>query len=41
LIDHFFPLIHIRGSGVGSVCAPKSWHYNQLDDCGHYLDTIT
>jgi hypothetical protein len=21
---------------VGSVCTPKSWHYNQLDDCGHY-----
>jgi hypothetical protein len=19
-----------------SICAPKSWHYNQLDDCGHY-----
>ena len=18
------------------MCAPKSWHYNQLDDCGHY-----
>jgi hypothetical protein len=24
------------GRGVRSVCAPKSWHYNQLDDCGHY-----
>jgi hypothetical protein len=22
---------------VGSVCTPKSWHYNQLDDCGHYM----
>ena len=26
---------YILGGG-GSVCAPKSWHYNQLDDCGYY-----
>lgn len=25
------------GEGRGwSVCAPKSWHYNQPDECGHY-----
>ena len=28
---HFF-----GGGGIGSVRAPKSWHYNQLDDYGHY-----
>ena len=26
----------LGGEGVGSICTPKSWHYNQLDDCGHY-----
>ena len=26
----------LGGGGGGSVCAPKSWHYNQLDNCGHY-----
>jgi hypothetical protein len=32
---HRYSLI-TRGGGVGSVCAPKSWHYNQLADCDHY-----
>ena len=27
--------LHFWGEGVGFVCAPKSWHYNQIDDCGH------